>query len=66
MKRHEHKHVTYSYEFEDVEIRTIRECLAYCRHRIDNHPGSGITKGVERSRICDILNMLTLFREDLE
>lgn len=47
--------------FTPSEVTTIRECMAYCRHRIIKHPTSGINKApVKLEHIQDILTFFPL------
>lgn len=61
MKREDReiKYVERWYKFTDKEVKTLRECLAYCRHRLNEHPEAGIRKGQANvSHINEMLQFL--------
>ena len=38
-------------EIEEWELLIIKQCIAYCLHRLNEHPDSGINKAVRKKDV---------------
>lgn len=52
--------VTKEYIFNDREMRELRECLIYCKHRLLKHSQAGIHRITNLDRVSDLLNPLLM------
>ncbi len=43
--------ITKEYIFDKDEVIMIVKCLTYCKHRLNNHPNSGIEKVLNEEEI---------------